>query len=208
MLEPGERFARELRNAEERLRATGLSGRGAFLALTRHLCERLGLPDSLWPEGPDAPEIAALHKIPLASDLDLFGLAYERFFTDLAQTQPFTGAIEPAAGLATGVDGPTYDLLYGDAPEGGAPLTQLGFQPGLAPRGDWRGFLVLLSLVLSSIAHSLLPPPPTTTPSFLGVLPGQSHSHIRGTTQAQPAMPCSCVSHIPLGAKINSPIPP
>ena len=82
-------------------------------------------------------------------------LPVERFFTDLAQTQPFTGAIEPAAGLATGVDGTTYDLLYGDAPEGGAPLTQLGFQRGLAPLGDWGGFIVVLSVILFAISTAI-----------------------------------------------------
>ncbi len=87
MVEPGERFASALRDAEERLRATGLSGRAAFLALTRHLCGRLGVAAALWPEGPDATEAAGLHKIPLAADLDLFGLAYERFFSDLFKGQ-------------------------------------------------------------------------------------------------------------------------
>jgi AGCS family alanine or glycine:cation symporter len=82
-------------------------------------------------------------------------LPVERFFTDLAQTQPFTGAIEPAAGLATGADGTTYDLLYGDAPEGGAPLTQLGFQRGLAPLGDWGGFIVVLSVILFAISTAI-----------------------------------------------------
>ena len=82
-------------------------------------------------------------------------LPVERFFTDLAQTQPFTGAIEPTAGLATGADGTTYDLLYGDAPEGGAPLTQLGFQRGLAPLGDWGGFIVVLSVILFAISTAI-----------------------------------------------------
>jgi AGCS family alanine or glycine:cation symporter len=82
-------------------------------------------------------------------------LPVERFFTDLAQTQPFTGAIEPATGLATGADGTTYDLLYGDAPEGGAPLTQLGFQRGLAPLGDWGGFIVVLSVILFAISTAI-----------------------------------------------------
>jgi AGCS family alanine or glycine:cation symporter len=82
-------------------------------------------------------------------------LPVERFFTDLAQTQPFTGAIDPAAGVATGADGTTYALLYGDAPEGGAPLTQLGFQRGLAPLGDWGGFIVVLSVILFAISTAI-----------------------------------------------------
>ena len=87
MLEPGEKFARELRGAEDRLRATGLSGRNAFLALVRSLSARLGIPDRLWPEGPDADPVAGLDQIPLTADLDLFGLAYERFFADLFKGQ-------------------------------------------------------------------------------------------------------------------------
>jgi len=77
------RFARELTAAEHRLRACGLTGRAAFTALCRHLAERLELPRALVPEGPDAPLEADLARLPLTGELDLFGLAYERFFTDL-----------------------------------------------------------------------------------------------------------------------------
>lgn len=79
----------------------------------------------------------------------------ERFFTDPEQTQPFTGAIEPAAGQAIASNGTAYDILYGDAPEGGAPLTQLGFQRGLAPLGDWGGFIVVLSVILFAISTAI-----------------------------------------------------
>ncbi len=79
----------------------------------------------------------------------------ERFFTDVAQTQAFTGAIDPAAGSAVGADGTTYDTLYGNAPEGGAPLTQLGFQRGLAPLVDWGGFIVVLSVMLFAISTAI-----------------------------------------------------
>lgn len=79
----------------------------------------------------------------------------ERFFTDMAQTQAFTGAIDPAAGYAVGSDGTTYNTLYGNAPEGGAPLTQLGFQRGLAPLVDWGGFIVVLSVILFAISTAI-----------------------------------------------------
>lgn len=81
--DPSERFAGELRAAEDRLRAAGLGGRRAFVALARHLAGRLGLASELWPEGPDAPASAHLERLPLSPELDLFGLAYERFFSDL-----------------------------------------------------------------------------------------------------------------------------
>lgn len=82
-----ERFAAELKAAETRLRAHGLGGRRAFVALARHLADRVGLPRGTWPEGPDAPPGARLHAIPISPDLDFFGLAYERFFTDLFKGQ-------------------------------------------------------------------------------------------------------------------------
>ena len=82
-MDPSERFAAELRAAEDRLRAAGLGGRRAFLALVRHLAGRLGLAPELWPDGPDAPAAAHLESLPLSPELDLFGLAYERFFSDL-----------------------------------------------------------------------------------------------------------------------------
>lgn len=83
----GESFAAELREAENRLRAAGLSGRSAFAALCRHLAGRLNLPAHLWLEGPDAPASAQLDRIPLTAELDLFGLAYERFFPEIFKAE-------------------------------------------------------------------------------------------------------------------------
>lgn len=79
----------------------------------------------------------------------------ERFFVDPAQTAPFTGAISPTTGLATADDGTSYMVLYGDAPEGGAPLTQLGFERGLAPIGSWGGWIVVLSVILFAISTAI-----------------------------------------------------
>lgn len=86
-------FAAALTAAERRLRALGLTGRAAYAALCRHLARRLGLPPALWLDGPDAPAAAALDDVPLVAGLDLFGLAYERFFPDVfkgARGQFFT----------------------------------------------------------------------------------------------------------------------
>jgi len=88
-----EAFARALRDAEDRLRACGLTGREAYAALCRHLAHRLELPRHLWLPGVDAPSEAALEDIPLTAELDLFGLAYERFFPEVfksARGQYFT----------------------------------------------------------------------------------------------------------------------
>ena len=83
----GESFASHLRAAEDRLRAVGLSGRAAYAALCRHLARRLDLPAHLWLDGPDAPPQAQLDRIPLTAELDLFGLAYERFFPELFKAE-------------------------------------------------------------------------------------------------------------------------
>jgi SAM-dependent methyltransferase len=83
----GERFAAELTDAEARLRAAGLSGRNAFAALCRSLASRLGLERRFWIEGPDAPAEVGLDRIALTAELDLFGLAYERFFSDIFKAE-------------------------------------------------------------------------------------------------------------------------
>lgn len=77
----------------------------------------------------------------------------EMFHTDQAQTQSFTGVIR--AGQAIGDDGTTYELLYGDAPEGGAPLTMMAFRRGLAPIGDWGHYIVLISVLLFGISTAI-----------------------------------------------------
>ena len=79
----------------------------------------------------------------------------ERFYVDEAQTVAFTGVIDTGAGTATADDGATHAVLYGDAPEGGAPLTQLGFQRGLSPLGDWGGTIVVLSVVLFALSTAI-----------------------------------------------------
>ena len=79
----------------------------------------------------------------------------ERFYVDEAQTVPFSGTIDPGRGAATANDGTVHAVLYGDAPEGGAPLTQLGFQRGLRPLGDWGGMIVVLSVVLFALSTAI-----------------------------------------------------
>lgn len=82
-----EAFAAQLRHAEDRLRAVGLSGRAAYAALCRDLARRLELAEHLWLDGPNAPEEADLDRIPLTAELDLFGLAYERFFPEVFKAE-------------------------------------------------------------------------------------------------------------------------
>ena len=70
---------------------TRTTGR-AYAALCR-AARRLGLSEDLWLDGEDAPPGAELHRVPLTPGVDLFGLAYERFFPDVfkgARGQFFT----------------------------------------------------------------------------------------------------------------------
>ncbi len=77
----------------------------------------------------------------------------ESFYTDQAQTQSFTGVIR--GGQAIADDGTSYTTLYGDAPEGGAPLTMMAFRRGLSPIGDWGHYIVLISVLLFGISTAI-----------------------------------------------------
>jgi len=77
----------------------------------------------------------------------------EEFFTDEAQTQPFSGVIR--GGEAITDDGTIYGTLFADAPEGGAPLTMMAFRRGLSPFGDWGHYIVLISVLLFGISTAI-----------------------------------------------------
>ncbi len=79
----------------------------------------------------------------------------ETFYLDVNHTQPFTGEIIPGENRAVDPEGNVYTQLYGDAVENGAPLTQLGFQQGLSPLGDWGGYIVILSVLLFAISTAI-----------------------------------------------------
>ncbi|WP_022836780.1 alanine/glycine:cation symporter family protein [Salisaeta longa] len=67
----------------------------------------------------------------------------------------FTGTLYPDRGVAVAADGTTLETLYGPAVETGAPLTQLAFERGLAPLGDWGDMIVLLSVLLFAISTAI-----------------------------------------------------
>ena len=79
----------------------------------------------------------------------------ERLFVDAQQTRPFSGMVDPVAGLATGDDGQTYASLFGMAVESGAPLTMAAFRRGLAPLGDWGHYIVVISVLLFAISTAI-----------------------------------------------------
>jgi alanine or glycine:cation symporter, AGCS family len=82
-------------------------------------------------------------------------VAVDSFYTDVAQTQPFTGTIFPGRNVAVDLSGQEFPVLYGPAPLNGAPLTMLAFQRGLSPLGDWGHYIVLLSVLLFGISTAI-----------------------------------------------------
>ncbi len=93
--------------------------------------------------GPDDPQVS-WHEVPVLT-----------LYVDEAQTQPFSGVIDPASGTATGEDGQTYTSLHGMAVESGAPLTMSAFRRGLSPLGDWGHYIVVLSVLLFAISTAI-----------------------------------------------------
>lgn len=83
------------------------------------------------------------------------GYPVEQFYTDEAQTEPFTGTVYPLQGRAVGTDGTEYTVLFGNAPETGAPLTRLAFERGFSSMGSWGGYIVLISVLLFAISTSI-----------------------------------------------------
>ena len=94
-------------------------------------------------DGPEDPQIS-WHEVPVPV-----------LYVDEAQTQPFSGMIDPETGTATGDDGRTYTSLHGMAVESGAPLTMAAFRRGLRPLGDWGHYIVVLSVLLFAISTAI-----------------------------------------------------
>jgi protein-L-isoaspartate O-methyltransferase len=80
---PSDAFARGLLRAEDRLRAHGLTGAQAFDALLPAIEERLGVTGRQQVLMPAFVREAAEALPRPAGEIDLLGLAYERFFADL-----------------------------------------------------------------------------------------------------------------------------
>jgi AGCS family alanine or glycine:cation symporter len=87
--------------------------------------------------------------------LSWHGYPIERFYVDAPQETPFSGTIYTDEGRAVAANGQEYTVLYGDAPETGAPLTRLAFERGLETFGSWGGYIVLISVLLFAISTSI-----------------------------------------------------
>jgi AGCS family alanine or glycine:cation symporter len=82
--------------------------------------------------------------------------AIDRVFVDAARAEPFTGIVDAARGQAQGADGTTtYSSLYALSVESGAPLTKEAFRQGLAPLGDWGGYIVLVGVFLFGLSTAI-----------------------------------------------------
>lgn len=93
--------------------------------------------------GPTDPQVS-WHEVPV-----------ERLYVDDEQAQPFTGVVDPVAGVAIGDDGRTHASLHGMAVESGAPMTMAAFRRGLSPLGDWGHYIVILSVLLFGISTAI-----------------------------------------------------
>ena len=133
-----------LRTAEQSLRAAGMTGRRAYAAVCRSLSGALDLPPDIWLDGPDIPDSVSLPPPPVTGDVDLFGLAYERFFPEvfkaergqfftpaplarlvvaLTDVQPHHHVLDPTCGAGT------FLVL---AAEAGATVSGIEVDPELA----------------------------------------------------------------------------
>ena len=86
-----------------------------------------------------------------------FNVGVDQVYLDEAQTQPFTGTVDPETKAALDADGNVVAQLYGNTVRTSAPLTSLGFEMGLEPigLGGAGKYIVLISVLLFAISTSI-----------------------------------------------------
>ncbi len=86
-----------------------------------------------------------------------FSVGVDTIYVDEAQTQLFTGTVDPERRVALDGDGNVVSRLYGNTVRTSAPLTTLAFERGLAPigLGGLGGYIVLISVILFAISTSI-----------------------------------------------------
>jgi AGCS family alanine or glycine:cation symporter len=84
-------------------------------------------------------------------------VAVEQLWIDEARDTPFTGRLLPGEGRAVDTEGNAYRVLFGDAIETAAPLTQAAFEKGLSNYGlgGLGKYIVLVSVLLFAISTSI-----------------------------------------------------
>ena len=98
--------------------------------------------------------------IPQALDgprLGRFNVGIDTLFADEAQSQLFTGSIDPVNGQVLDAEGNLVQSVYGNTVRTSAPLTTLAFERGLDPIGlsDLGRWIVLLSVILFAVSTSI-----------------------------------------------------
>ena len=86
-----------------------------------------------------------------------FNVGVDTLYVDEAQTQVFSGTVDPRRRVALDADGNVVQTLYGNTVRTSAPLTTLAFERGLAPigLGGLGRFIVLISVILFAISTSI-----------------------------------------------------
>lgn len=95
--------------------------------------------------------------IPVNGEMRRYSVAVDTMYTDINETEYFTGRIE-GAGVAAVVfteDDRQLNRLYGGVVENGAPLTARAFEIGLSPISTGGGFLVTICVILFGISTSI-----------------------------------------------------
>ena len=116
--------------------------------------------DGMHQNADDPTEVSVTAGVPTTDNGSLFAyydISVDGFFTDEAQTVPFTGTILPAEARAVSAEGTEYTVLYGDAARNSSPLTTLGFEQGLEPLGlAWLGkWVVLMCVFLFAVSTAI-----------------------------------------------------
>ena len=120
--------------------------------------------DGMHNSADEPDEVMVSAGVPTTDNGSLFAfydVSVDGFYTDEAQTLPFSGTIfmdlDDRGPHAVSEDGTEYEMLYGDAARNSSPLTTLGFEVGLAPIGmGWLGkWVVLVCVFLFAVSTAI-----------------------------------------------------